>query len=61
MTSRDGAARIREAAREAFGDPEILVVFSPGAVPDPETGRWRGAFLTGETIRLDGGYGKSLF
>lgn len=42
MTSREGAACIHEAAQRAFGDPEILVVNSPGAVPDPETGRWRG-------------------
>ena len=42
MTTRDGALSIVRAARERFGDPDILVVNSPGAVPDRATGRWRG-------------------
>ena len=42
MTTRDGALSIIRAAREHFGDPDILVVNSPGAVPDRATGRWRG-------------------
>lgn len=29
-------------ARKAFGNPDILVVNSPGSVPDPKTNRWRG-------------------
>ena len=44
MTTREGAPSIVRAAREHFGDPDVLV-----------------AFLTGETIRLDGGFAKSLF
>ena len=39
MTTRDGALNIVRAARERFGDPDILVVNSPGAVPDRATGR----------------------
>src|SRR4051794_12644105 len=42
MTVKDGAQAIVEAARDAYGEPDILVVNSPGAVPDRETGRWRG-------------------
>jgi len=42
MTASPGAQRIHAAALDAYGDPDILVVNSPGAVPDPETGRWRG-------------------
>ena len=30
------------AARERFGAPDILVINSPGPVPDRATGRWRG-------------------
>ena len=37
-TTRDGALNIVLAARERFGDPDILVVISPGAVPDWATG-----------------------
>jgi hypothetical protein len=39
MTTRDGALNIVLAARERFGDPDILVVNSPGAVPDRATAR----------------------
>jgi 3-oxoacyl-[acyl-carrier protein] reductase len=42
MTTREGALAIIRTAQEHFGDPDILVVNSPGAVPDPVTGRWRG-------------------
>jgi 3-oxoacyl-[acyl-carrier protein] reductase len=42
MTTREGALSIIRAARDHFGDPDILVVNSPGAVPDRLTGRWRG-------------------
>jgi 3-oxoacyl-[acyl-carrier protein] reductase len=42
MTTREGALRIVRTAQEHFGDPDILVVNSPGAVPDRVTGRWRG-------------------
>jgi 3-oxoacyl-[acyl-carrier protein] reductase len=42
MTDKHGAQRIIATAREAFGDPDILVVNSPGSVPDPKTNRWRG-------------------
>ena len=42
MTSKEGAARISAAARAAFGDPDILVINSPGPVPDRTTNRWRG-------------------
>jgi hypothetical protein len=39
MTTRDGVLNIVRAARERFGDPDILMVNSPGAVPDRATGR----------------------
>jgi 3-oxoacyl-[acyl-carrier protein] reductase len=42
MTVKRDAQRIVEAARCTFGDPDILVVNSPGSVPDPKTNRWRG-------------------
>ena len=42
MTVKRDAQRIVEAARGTFGDPDILVVNSPGSVPDPKTNRWRG-------------------
>jgi 3-oxoacyl-[acyl-carrier protein] reductase len=42
MTDKAGAQRIVDAAREAFGSPDVLVVNSPGPVPDRETNRWRG-------------------
>ena len=42
MTTRESALAIIRTAQEHFGDPDILVVNSPGAVPDPVTGRWRG-------------------
>lgn len=42
MTVKAQAQRIIGEARESFGAPEILVVNSPGAVPDPKTNRWRG-------------------
>jgi 3-oxoacyl-[acyl-carrier protein] reductase len=42
MTQLGGARRIHDAALETYGDPEVLVVNSPGAVPDPASGRWRG-------------------
>ena len=50
MTTRDGALNIVRAARERFGDPDILVVNSPGAVPDRATGRQTNAVKRG---RLD--------
>ena len=42
MVAKDGAARIVDGARARFGDADILVVNSPGPVPDRETNRWRG-------------------
>jgi len=42
MTEPAGAAQIVQAAREAFGAPDILVINSPGPVPDRATNRWRG-------------------
>lgn len=42
MTHSDGARDIIDAAHAAFGAPEILVVNSPGPVPDKATNRWRG-------------------
>jgi 3-oxoacyl-[acyl-carrier protein] reductase len=42
MVSKDGPRAIVQAASDAFGEPEILVVNSPGPVPDRETNRWRG-------------------
>ena len=42
MTMEDGAAAIIETTRKEFGPPEILIVNSPGAVPDRLTNRWRG-------------------
>src|SRR5204862_454067 len=41
-TAKDGAQRIVAAAREQFGEPDILVVNSPGPVPDRASNRWRG-------------------
>jgi 3-oxoacyl-[acyl-carrier protein] reductase len=42
MTLKDGAQRIVSAAHEQFGAPDILVVNSPGPVPDRASNRWRG-------------------
>lgn len=42
MTVKAGAQQIIAAAQEAFGAPEILVINSPGPVPDRATHRWRG-------------------
>jgi 3-oxoacyl-[acyl-carrier protein] reductase len=42
MTDKAGAKRIIVAARQAYGEPDILVVNSPGSVPDPQSNRWRG-------------------
>lgn len=42
MTIKADVQRIVAEARKAFGDPDILVVNSPGSVPDPKTNRWRG-------------------
>jgi len=42
MTVKEGAQRITGAAHEAYGAPDILVVNSPGPVPDRATNRWRG-------------------
>ena len=42
MTGEAGCATIVEAARDAFGDPDILIVNSPGPFPDPKTNRGRG-------------------
>jgi 3-oxoacyl-[acyl-carrier protein] reductase len=42
MTTEAGATAIIEGARAAYGDPDILVVNSPGPVPDPVTNRGRG-------------------
>lgn len=42
MTSQSGAADIIAKARSVYGEPDILVVNSPGPVPDPQTNRWRG-------------------
>jgi 3-oxoacyl-[acyl-carrier protein] reductase len=42
MTSEAGCATIVEAARQAYGDCQVLVVNSPGPFPDPVTNRGRG-------------------
>ena len=42
MTLKDGAQRIVSAAQEQFGAPDILVINSPGPVPDRASNRWRG-------------------
>ncbi|MEP7349460.1 MAG: SDR family oxidoreductase [Sphingorhabdus sp.] len=42
MTDKPGADSIIAAARDHFGPVAILVVNSPGPVPDPHTGHWRG-------------------
>ena len=42
MTDKTGAKRIVATAREHFGMPDILVINSPGPVPDRATNRWRG-------------------
>jgi 3-oxoacyl-[acyl-carrier protein] reductase len=42
MTLKADAQRIIAEARKGFGDPDILVVNSPGAVPDFKSNRWRG-------------------
>lgn len=42
MTVKMEAQRMVAEARDAFGDPDVLVVNSPGPVPDRETARWRG-------------------
>ena len=42
MTAKTGAQQIIAAAREGFGAPDVLVVNSPGPVPDRGTNRWRG-------------------
>ena len=42
MTVKAQAQRIIAEARKAFGEPDILIVNSPGSVPDPKTNRWRG-------------------
>lgn len=42
MTIAAGAAQIADGAKVAFGDADILVVNSPGPVPDRATNRWRG-------------------
>ena len=42
MTDKVQAQRIVEAAHKAYGVPDILVVNSPGPVPDRATHRWRG-------------------
>jgi 3-oxoacyl-[acyl-carrier protein] reductase len=42
MLTESGAASITKAAKDAFGDADILVVNPPGPVPDKDTNRWRG-------------------
>jgi 3-oxoacyl-[acyl-carrier protein] reductase len=42
MTVKPEATRIIDEARKAFGAPDILVVNSPGPVPDRNSNRWRG-------------------
>jgi 3-oxoacyl-[acyl-carrier protein] reductase len=42
MTTQDGVDEIMAGARAAYGDADILVVNSPGPVPDPATNRGRG-------------------
>lgn len=42
MTEKAGAVAIIDAARRAYGHPDILIVNSPGSTPDPVTNRWRG-------------------
>ena len=42
MTTPEGANQIYAATVDRFGHPDILVTNTPGAVPDPETNRWRG-------------------
>jgi len=42
MTAPEGALCIIRTAQQHFGEPDVLVVNSPGAVPDRVTGRWRG-------------------
>ena len=42
MTVKAQAQRIVAAAREAYGAPDILVVNSPGPVPDKASNHWRG-------------------
>jgi 3-oxoacyl-[acyl-carrier protein] reductase len=42
MTEKTGAQQIIAAARDGFGMPDILVVNSPGPVPDRNSNRWRG-------------------
>ncbi len=42
MTVKPEATRITDEARKAFGAADILVVNSPGPVPDRNTNRWRG-------------------
>lgn len=42
MTEKSGARQIVDAARTAFGSPDILIVNPPGPVPDLKTHRWRG-------------------
>jgi 3-oxoacyl-[acyl-carrier protein] reductase len=42
VTTADGCTALVAAAREAYGEPDILVVNSPGPFPDPETNRGRG-------------------
>jgi 3-oxoacyl-[acyl-carrier protein] reductase len=42
MTVKSEAEAIIATTRDTFGGPDILVVNSPGPVPDPETNHWRG-------------------
>jgi 3-oxoacyl-[acyl-carrier protein] reductase len=42
MVASDGAAAIANATRAHFGEADILVVNSPGPIPDRKTNRWRG-------------------
>jgi 3-oxoacyl-[acyl-carrier protein] reductase len=49
MTTRGGALGIIRAAQEQFGDPDILVVNSPGADFSGAAGRWHGFENTSDT------------
>jgi 3-oxoacyl-[acyl-carrier protein] reductase len=42
MTTKDGADAIIAAGRSAYGPIDVLIVNSPGTVPDPATHRGRG-------------------
>ncbi|MGE0387097.1 MAG: SDR family oxidoreductase [Gammaproteobacteria bacterium] len=53
MTTEAGVATIVASARSAFGDPDILVVNSPGPMIDAETGARRGFEACADQDYLD--------